>query len=408
MNVTFVTAFLRPPSGPVRPVDVYLREFSYLASAGVPLWLYHDGSLDLPCVEQIAITRTDVPADPVLPSTRTSAKDTVDYFCIQAMKLELLAKAAQTCTTPYLAWVDFGVFHMLRDKVAGQEALRRIASHTYPVDRILAPGCWPAGSYGVDAVCWRFCGSFLLGHRDLFAPAYARQQAIARSIAPKVTWEVNLWSQMDDVFRVYLADHNDSLFSIPDYKMSLVDLVDNHATDKNTTHSYLEVYEPLFAPVRDTATHVLELGIGEYAGSLRLFRNYFTQAEIHGIDIVGKTPRWGPVLTDPRVKLHTGVNGYTQETVDRLAGLSFDILLDDGPHTLESMLFVVTKYLPLLKTGGVLIIEDVQDISWIEALKAATPEAYKPFITVHDRRSIKGRYDDILFIINTRSQETPA
>lgn len=408
MNVTFVTAFLRPLSGLARPVDVYRREFAYLSSAGVPLWLYHDGSLDLPCVEQIQITRTGLPEVPVLPLTRTPRKDTVDYFCIQAMKLELLAKAARTCSTPYLAWIDFGVFHMLRDKAAGQAALRRIAQRVYPRDRILAPGCWPAGSYGTDAVCWRFCGSFLLGYKDLFANAYARQQSIARSIAPKVTWEVNLWSQMDDLFTVYAADHNDSLFSIPDYKMSLIDLVDNAATDKNTTHSYLEVYEPLFAPVRNTATHVLELGIGEYAGSLRLFRDYFPTAEIHGIDIVGRNPRWGPVLSDPRVKLHTGVNGYTEETLERLKGLSFDILLDDGPHTLESMVFVVTKYTPFLKKGGVLIIEDVQDIAWIDVLRAATPAEYKPFITVLDRRSVKGRYDDILFILNTRSQGTPA
>jgi len=404
MNVTLVTAFLRPPSGLARPVDVYLQEFSYLASAGVPLWLYHDGSLDLPCVEQITITRTDVPSDPVLPSTRTPAKDTVDYFCIQAMKLELLAKAAQTCTTPYLAWVDFGVFHMLRDKAAGQETLRRIASRTYPSDKILAPGCWPAGSYGVDAVCWRFCGSFLLGHRDLFAAAYVRQQAIARSIAPKVTWEVNLWSQMDDSFRVYSADHNDSPFSIPDYKMTLIDLVDNGTTDKNTQHSYLEVYETLFAPLRETATHVLELGIGGHAGGLRLFRNYFTSAEVHGIDILGRTPQWGPVLSDPRVKLHTGVNGYTDETVERIKDLRFDIIVDDGPHTLESMVFVLTKYTPLLKEGGVLVIEDVQDIRWCDALRNATPDALKPFITVYDRRSVKGRYDDILFVVNTRSQ----
>ena len=408
MNVTFVTGFFRPTDTLARPLEVYLREFEWLAQAGVPLWLYHDGSLDLPCVETLPISRDTLPSSPVLPLHRTPAKDTVDYLCIQAMKLELLAKTAQTCTTPYLAWIDFGVFHMLRDKVAGQAALRRIAQGVYPRGTILAPGCWPPGTYSLDSVCWRFCGSFLLGPRELFAPAYARQQEIARSIAPKLTWEVNLWSRMDDLFTVYRADHNESLFSIPDYKMSLVDLVDNAATDKNTTHSYLEVYEPLFAPVRDTATHVLELGIGEYAGSLRLFRDYFSKAEIHGIDIVSKSPRWGPVLTDPRVVLHTGVNGYTPETLERLGDLTFDILLDDGPHTLESMVFVVKHYISRLKPGGVLIIEDVQDIRWIDTLREATPEAYKPYITVHDRRSIKGRYDDILFIVNTRSQETPA
>lgn len=190
--------------------------------------------------------------------------------------------------------------------------------------------------------------------------------------------------------------------------MSLVDLIDNTTTDKNSVHSYLEVYEPLFAPVRDTATHVLELGIGERAGSLRLFSDYFTRAEIHGIDRMSRDPRWGSVLTDPRVVLHSGTDGYTPKTLEMLGDLTFDILIDDGPHTLESMLFVVTHYISRLKPEGVLIIEDVQDISWIDALRAATPDAYKPFITVHDRRSVKGRYDDILFVVNTRSQGPPA
>ena len=42
----------------------------------------------------------------------------------------------------------------------------------------------------------------------------------------------------------------------------LTDFCDNGLTDKNTVHSYLPVYEMLFAPKRLTATDVLEIGIG--------------------------------------------------------------------------------------------------------------------------------------------------
>lgn len=57
-------------------------------------------------------------------------------------------------------------------------------------------------------------------------------------------------------------------------------------------------------------------------------------------------------------------------------------------------------YLPLLKDDGILVIEDVQDIAWINDLRAVTPDELKPYIEVYDRRSIKGRWDDIIFVIN--------
>jgi phosphoribosylpyrophosphate synthetase len=37
----------------------------------------------------------------------------------------------------------------------------------------------------------------------------------------------------------------------------------------------------------------------------------------------------------------------------------FDIIIEDGPHTLESQIFAVQNYTQLLKDGGILIIEDV-------------------------------------------------
>ena len=81
-----------------------------------------------------------------------------------------------------------------------------------------------------------------------------------------------------------------------------------------------------------------------------------------------------------------------------------DIVLDDGPHTLPSMVAFINLYLPLLKYDGILAIEDVQDIAWIDELRAATPDALKPYIEVYDLRSVKGRYDDIIFVINKQKK----
>lgn len=53
----------------------------------------------------------------------------------------------------------------------------------------------------------------------------------------------------------------------------------------------------------------------------------------------------------------------------------------------------------MVKKGGYLIIEDVQDISWCEHLTNEVPLEYRENIEISDTRSFKGRYDDIVFII---------
>ena len=64
----------------------------------------------------------------------------------------------------------------------------------------------------------------------------------------------------------------------------------NKYTDKGTAHSYLPLYETLLKPIKDTAKNVLEVGIGDFGpkngGSLLLWKTYFTEATIYGIDIL--------------------------------------------------------------------------------------------------------------------------
>ncbi len=57
--------------------------------------------------------------------------------------------------------------------------------------------------------------------------------------------------------------------------MRLLDLNNRH-TDKDTTHSYLDLYDILLKPLQHTATNILEVGIGNFeekiGGSLLLLR----------------------------------------------------------------------------------------------------------------------------------------
>lgn len=80
--------------------------------------------------------------------------------------------------------------------------------------------------------------------------------------------------------------------------------------------------------------------------------------------------------------------------------IKFDFILDDGPHTLESMKQFIKLYSQIMTENGILIIEDVQSLDWIDILKNEVPEQLKQFINTYDLRSNKDRYDDIVFTID--------
>ena len=66
--------------------------------------------------------------------------------------------------------------------------------------------------------------------------------------------------------------------------MSLLELVDNQRTDKNTLHSYLDLYETLLFSKKETAKHVLEVGVCLLGGSIKLWSDYFKNATVYGLD----------------------------------------------------------------------------------------------------------------------------
>ena len=94
-------------------------------------------------------------------------------------------------------------------------------------------------------------------------------------------------------------------------------------------------------------------------------------------------------------------NAYTKEYVQKnFENKKFDFLIYDGPHSLESQEKFIELYSPLLSENGILIIEDVQHINWLEKLKNKTPPHLKQYIKTYDLRKNKGRYDDIVFTID--------
>lgn len=180
---------------------------------------------------------------------------------------------------------------------------------------------------------------------------------------------------------------------------SLQDLIDSSRTDKNTCHSYLDLYEILFRPRKNLATNVLEIGI-YMGGSIKLWHDYFLNAKIIGVDIIDDSQVWDELKNKERIKLFTSTDAYNTEFIKNNFTNDLDIILDDGPHTLDSMKFFLSNYSPLLSEQGILVLEDIPSWNWIHTLKECVPLELKKFIFVYDLRANKGRSDDIVLVIN--------
>lgn len=184
--------------------------------------------------------------------------------------------------------------------------------------------------------------------------------------------------------------------------MSLSDIVDNILTDKNTAHSYLDLYETLLSPKKLTAKNILEVGVS-CGGSIKLWKDYFKNSIIYGLDIISIDNVISELKNDDRIVLHMSTDAYNVDVFTDIflnKGIKCDFILDDGPHTLDSMKQFIILYSQIMTDDGILIIEDVPFIEWIDILKNEVPTHLKKYVKIYDLRHIKNRYDDIVFTIN--------
>jgi hypothetical protein len=196
--------------------------------------------------------------------------------------------------------------------------------------------------------------------------------------------------------------HNETSFNNykdHSYYFPLSSIINNNLTDKNSYHSYVDVYENLFKNRQLSVKNVLEIGI-ERGGSLKLWNDYFVNAQIYGLDI-NDPPQF---LSNHKRIITQNRDAYSNDTLDYFLdnNIKFDIIIDDGPHTLESMIYIIKNYTQLLNNNGILIIEDVQAIEWCETLYNNVEPSLQKFSYNIDRRHIKGTLDDILFIVENK------
>ena len=181
--------------------------------------------------------------------------------------------------------------------------------------------------------------------------------------------------------------------------MNTLDNIKKHLdieTDKNTSHTYTGVYHDLFKDIRLKKMNVLEIGILS-GGSLVLWDEYFPYSTIFGIDIKFDLVQYGQ--DRPSINFIKG-NAYDEQTIEtfKVNNILFDIIIDDGPHTLESQILCAEKYSQLLTENGIMVIEDVPSLEAAFTICNNFPKDTNKKYHIIDLRYCKGRFDDIMII----------
>jgi len=153
--------------------------------------------------------------------------------------------------------------------------------------------------------------------------------------------------------------------------MELNEIMVKYGTDKQKdVHDYVQFYQKYFEPIKNEKLKILEIGIyrppvgspNSVGASLKTWKDYFNNSKIYGVDLDPFTD-----VDDDRIKTIManqelrnkidGVNGLN-EVVDNF-GSNFDIIIEDGGHTMLQQQVTLGFMFKHLKSGGLFVVEDL-------------------------------------------------
>jgi predicted O-methyltransferase YrrM len=134
----------------------------------------------------------------------------------------------------------------------------------------------------------------------------------------------------------------------------LCELAVKYGTDKWGKHTYTPIYYNLLKD--KNIKRVLEIGVFK-GGSLRMWRDFFPQAMVFGIDnnhnFLFEEEQIQTIYADQSKEEDL------QHVVDTIGG-NFDLVVDDGSHYSGQQIGTANFFKKHLAPGGILIIEDVK------------------------------------------------
>lgn len=158
----------------------------------------------------------------------------------------------------------------------------------------------------------------------------------------------------------------------------LFELVKKYGTDKSLS-GYTNTYQSIFSPIKEKVTSVLEIGLGtlnpeipssfagnanifehyKQGGSLRVWKDFFENAQVYGIDIAKDC-----MFEEDRIKTFLFDSSHKDYCDFYLKDLKFDIIIDDGNHDPQYQIKTLNNLFRRLKDGGFYVIEDLGGYSY--------------------------------------------
>lgn len=170
-------------------------------------------------------------------------------------------------------------------------------------------------------------------------------------------------------------------------------------SDKDTDHSYGELYDDLLARYVDLPdVAILEVGV-LHGAFLQAVAEFLPRAQVHGLDIslakLGKQWDW----TNPRIHTHEA-DGTLPSTALRL-GTRFDLIIEDASHLPAHQVETLDAFAPFLKPGGVYVVEDIDQYHADYVRQHLTAVASRHGLAMEwmDLRHRKQRFDDIIAVL---------
>jgi hypothetical protein len=223
--------------------------------------------------------------------------------------------------------------------------------------------------------------------------------------------------------RARMREYNTFSVTFKDSSRSdLNEIFSQHGSDKGgnrfpSTHAYADFYEVLLHPLRFERINIFECGIGSnnsaikgYMGddavpgaSLRAWRDWFPLAQVYGADIDS-----GAVFQESRIQTfqmdqtdRQSIRRYWAQVLDGKS-TKFDLMVDDGLHTVSAAYTLFHESSELLSERGFYVIEDLSSTQRAEIQKLVDSDKF----TVHHvdfGSSKRGSINGSLVVIRKKS-----
>lgn len=147
-----------------------------------------------------------------------------------------------------------------------------------------------------------------------------------------------------------------------------------NGTDKATFHEFTKYYDRHFDPIRFDQLKILEIGVLNGA-SIAMWNEFFVSSTIEGADIIDVKLPFDSKLHHLDCENDWMLSSFASEHKS-----DYDIIIDDGGHTMLQQQLAINYLFDCVKPGGFYVIEDLHT-------------SFMPYLRRCNRENIQVTYD---------------